>query len=109
VTALEKLLREAWDAGFDDGSNVGGLADIPRSTLFEGCMENIIEGLQNDSSEVENQIGASSINAELVEAAENLVDLHMRALSRDIAEPVEWDSAIFRLRHLIAKARGETR
>jgi len=45
---LEKLLRQAWDAGFDDGTNVGGLSDIPLDTLFENCMENICENLREE-------------------------------------------------------------
>jgi len=45
VTTLEQLLRDSWDAGFEECSECAGKADIPLDSLFENYMEDFCERL----------------------------------------------------------------
>ena len=45
---------------------------------------------------------------EVVNSAETLLNLHMRALNGDVADAVQWDVAVLNLKTDIAKAKGET-
>jgi len=44
---------------------------------------------------------------ELLEEAEKLIDLHVKAMNGNVADNVQWDSAVLNLRNAIAKAKGE--
>ena len=44
---------------------------------------------------------------ELLEEAEKLIDLHVKAMNGEQSALVQWDSAVLNLRSAIAKAKGE--
>ena len=44
---------------------------------------------------------------DLLEEAEKLIDLHVKAMNGEQSDLVQWDSAVLNLRSAIAKAKGE--
>ena len=53
MTALEQLLREAWDAGYQAATNCihEDLYDIPVEHFFEKYIEQVINSLENPRGE----------------------------------------------------------
>ena len=49
MTPIEHLLRNAWDAGFKEGSEYAGNTDMTLDSLFENYMEKFCEELGSDA------------------------------------------------------------
>ena len=68
-----------------------------------------VVALQADPAKYEPEADARLIAAapELLEEAEKLIDLHVKAMNGEQSDLVQWDSAVLNLRSAIAKAKGE--
>lgn len=90
-------------------AEIPGYGDAPimeirgwgRLTGFHGLSE-------EEAIEEQRQVGMLAAAApELLEAAEKLLKLHHRAFEGDVADNVQWDTCVARLRMAVEKASGQ--
>lgn len=63
---------------------------------------------EEEAIEEQRQVGMLAAAApDLLEAAEKLLKLHHRAFEGDVADNVQWDTCVARLRMAVEKARGQ--
>ena len=99
---MNKHTPGPWAPGHPDQDNDRHVV----CSLSEGWS---VVALQADPAKYDPEADARLIAAapELLEEAEKLIDLHVKAMNGEQSDLVQWDSAVLNLRSAIAKAKGE--
>ena len=75
--------------------------------IIEMTHEQVKKMMREDIKAADKMLKLKNERDELLEEAEKLIDLHVKAMNGEQSDLVQWDSAVLNLRSAIAKAKGE--